>query len=185
MSTKIDFYKNYKFNNNFFSEISNYVVNTEHSYNTIEFTGTSTENTPLPTSVKLVPLTDIDYAGLDLAVKSRELVNKVKEDYDLDCTVAAYYPPNGFIDWHTNDNVELYNAICTFSDEGNSFFEYEKDGKVYKIQDDIGWNVKITKWGELDSLNHRAVSNNNRITFTFSNKNFDKIVIFLNNFLII
>ena len=129
------------------------------------------ENTSsLPQNFSLVELTDLDNTIPLVRDITYSLINDI-ESQNLHCTLASYYPAGGFIGWHTNSNTNLYNAICTFSDTGNSYFEYEESGNVVNTQDQIGWNVKKTFWSSDTPVKHRAVSNCNRITITFSSQN--------------
>ena len=184
MPSKKDLYRNYSFDVETFNSISESIVNSDVSvFNPLVIDDFGYTTDTLPNSINLVPLTDIEYAGLDIAVSCRELISQIEENYDLLCTVSAYYPPNGFIDWHTNKNVEMYNAICTYSHNGDSFFEYQNGGDTIRIDDDTGWNVKLTKWSYDTPINHRAVSNTHRITFTFSSKNRTNVDNFIENYL--
>lgn len=129
------------------------------------------QNTSYPDSMNLANLFYCDEVGQTLCTITRQIIQEIETDYSLDTTLAVYYPTDGFIDWHTNENFELYNAICTFSESGNSFFEYENNGSVVRVTDPVGWSVKKSKWGEEDPINHRAVANGDRrITLTFSSK---------------
>lgn len=132
-----------------------------------------------PNKMKLSLLVDVDCGDMEVLGAAREFVEDVKEHYEVDCHLCAYYPPGGFIDWHTNENIETYNAICTYSHTGNSYFQYKKDGQVTTVPDKFGWSVKKTKWSKQDPLWHRAESNDDRITVTFSSnkeENIDRLI---------
>ena len=151
-----------------FTDFSNYLLDNKDSLVPLEYL-TKTDKDFNPKEFSLVPLNDWDHSG-----EHREYFNsfiqKIEQDYNVTCSLMVYYPAGSYIGWHTNSNFEFYNAICTFSDTGDSFFEYVENEDLIKVQDNIGWTVKKTKWGKEDSVLHRAVSNCNRITLTFSSK---------------
>jgi len=165
-----------------FNIISNNVLENLNSLSLLEKGNMELEdvenNSSLPRNFSLVELTDLDNTTPEI----RSLINSLIQDEEqqgLYCTLASYYPAGGFIGWHTNGNSNLYNAICTFSDTGNSFFEYIEAGNTVNIPDQTGWNVKKTFWSSANPVKHRAVSNCNRITITFSSKNeglIDKLI---------
>lgn len=184
MPLNLDLFEKYSFDNSNFNEISTLIISSsEDSFSPVQFENLDVP-IAMPSAINLVPLTDIESTSLEVAVPCRELVQEIEEEYGLMCTVAAYYPPEGFIGWHTNENVEMYNAICTYSYEGNSYFEYEdQNNKVVRVDDTPGWTTKITKWGKDEPVNHRAVSDDHRITFTFSHKEIEPINRFVTEYL--
>jgi len=135
-----------------------------------------------PQAFSCAILTDTDCSPIPVVNVARELISKYEEQYSVMCTLAAFYPAGGFIDWHDNHNFELYNVICTFSDTGDSFFEYkDTHHKIYRLNDPIGWSFKKTKWGFSPKVPHRAVSNCKRITVTFSSRNQQDILTLVEN----
>lgn len=184
MPLSLDLFEKYIFDNSDFNEIATLVTTVSEDV----FTPVQLDNLEvpraMPSAMNLVPLTDIEHAGLEVAVPCRELIQEIEEEYGLMCTVAAYYPPGGFIGWHTNENVEMYNAICTYSHEGNSFFEYKNNSdNVIRVDDTPGWTVKITRWSRSEPVDHRAASDDHRITFTFSHKDSEPINEFVTEYL--
>lgn len=125
-----------------------------------------------PKNFHLSNLVDVEGSSGLVLDTVRQFVKNIESYYDLVCTLCVYYPPEeGFIDWHTNKNANFYNAICTFSLNGDSFFEYiNKDNHVIAIQDFKGWSVKKTLWGNDSVIPHRAITNTHRISITFSSK---------------
>lgn len=184
MPLALDLFNPYTFNTETFNEISTLIVTSpDDTFSPVQFENLEVP-VSMPSSINLVPLTDIESASIAIAIPCRELVQEIEDQYGLITTVAAYYPPEGFIGWHTNENVEMYNAICTYSHTGNSFFEYEdSNGDAVRVHDTPGWTVKVTKWGKDDPVNHRAVSNDDRITFTFSHQQSTPIEQFITEFL--
>jgi hypothetical protein len=130
------------------------------------------EVNPLPRNLKLYGLADTDSVPLELKILVSTFIEDVVETYDVMCTVSAYYAPDCFLGWHDNRNARMYNAICTFSDTGNSYFEYvDENSTVQQVADNIGWTVKKSFWGDEAAIPHRVISNCNRITLTFSSEN--------------
>lgn len=131
-----------------------------------------------PKNLKCYILEDYFSIG-EFSNNFREFKDSICEIYNLEVTVAAYYPPGGFIGWHTNENIPWHNAICTYSSTGSSFFEYKVKDNIIRIDDLQGWSVKYLKWGKETPVWHRAVANDQRITITFSSpdkQNIDKFI---------
>ena len=174
--------KNLPFDNEYFNNLSRIINRTsDEKFNFI--TEVIPNRKHYPEEMKLAVMTDIDHSPIEIVNASRNLVEKYSIEDKIFCTLACYYPKDGFIGWHDNDNFSFYNAICTYSNDGKSFFEYKNESnETVKIYDNIGWSVKMTKWGGDRPLSHRAVSNDKRITITFSSK--DKYIIedLINNF---
>ena len=133
----------------------------------------------LPKQFKACIITDVDQANMTVIDAARTLVSDIEQEHNLVCTLCAYYPIDGHIGWHTNRNVDYYNAICTYSRNGDSFFEYEEDGEVIRVDDTVGWSVKKTYWTSDNPVPHRAVSNTDRITITFSSNVESDIINFM------
>jgi hypothetical protein len=175
----MEYNKLFPLKNERFFYLSDLVLKNKDSFNILTFNIEKTSDA-LPCEVNLVNLMSLDCTvDYNLRTKIREFIENLKKDTDLLITVYAYYKPGSFISWHTNENVELYNAICTFSDIGDSYFEYKDQGKTVSLKDPVGWSVKKTKWGEKEKLWHRAYSNCNRITITLSHANETKIDSFI------
>lgn len=88
--------------------------------------------------------------------------------------LCFYYPPKGFISWHTNWNVPGQNIILTYSTSEDSFFRYvdPKTKEVVTINDKLGWNCKMTHYGSRRQpdhiLYHCAEAKSDRITVGLS-----------------
>lgn len=130
-----------------------------------------------PSNIYGCNLIDAEGPPIDILEMSRNLIKEIENEYNVESTLFLYYPPGGILDWHTNQNFEYYNAICTFSKNGKSFFEYIDDNnKTIRIIDSKGWFVKKSKWGIEKPVFHRALSEEDeRITVTFSSLNEEKI----------
>ena len=125
-----------------------------------------------PSKIILCNLLDVHSVDIETIDFTRSFVKNIEQENSVKCNIFAYYPPNGIIDWHTNENIPHWNAICTFSANGDSFFEYLKNKQQIKVYDTKGWSVKLIKWTNAEPLVwHRAVSNTDRITVTFSSPN--------------
>jgi hypothetical protein len=162
-----------------FDDFSNNVLANKNAITLLSFDNIETFDS-FPKSINLANLTDIDSAGLNLAVIAREFVGSIEQEFDLNCTLCSYYPPGGFIDWHTNQNFNYYNAICTFSLTGESGFEYkDENNSVVTVNDLIGWSVKKTYWSNNPIVWHRAYSNDDRITCAFSSHDESKVDAFI------
>jgi hypothetical protein len=87
--------------------------------------------------------------------------------------LCAYYPPDGYISWHTNWNAPGYNLIFTWSETGEGWFKYldPKTKKIVHCQDQPGWQLKAGYFGhirEKDKIVYHAASTDcRRITVSF------------------
>ena len=78
-----------------------------------------------------------------------DFMQKVKYDFASELgahtsALLSYYPPGGFVGWHTNYDANAYQVLFTWSETGEGFFEYydkQKD-KIIKIDDVPGWQCR-------------------------------------------
>jgi len=173
----------YEFNKSEFTELSDIVTFMKPSHMLDHgFVSVNENNNNYPNEFSGTLLSDSDNPRPILDTV-RPLINTIEETFDLMCTLAVHYPEMGFIDWHDNHNLNLHNAICTYSELGDSFFEYkDQELTVHRIQDPQGWSVKQTHWGGDVPVPHRAVANCKRITLTFSStskENVDSFIAYL------
>ena len=84
-----------------------------------------------------------------------------------------YYPPGGFVGWHTNWNANAYQVLFTWSRDGNGYFQYydmQKDG-IVTIQDKPGWQCRWYYFGRKDEPGahcwHSAYAGCDRITLAY------------------
>ena len=97
--------------------------------------------------------------------KIQKFMGVIESTYNLQCMLAIYYPPGGGLDWHTNEEANMHNAICTYSCSSKSFIQL-KDKKIYdKVNK---WTIKYTYWNQNNPIPHRVVAHDHRITFAFS-----------------
>jgi hypothetical protein len=89
--------------------------------------------------------------------------------------LCAYYPKDGYIGWHNNQNAPGHNVLFSYSETGTGWFEWldlEKDEHVV-MQDEKGvWTCKVGYYGRYEEGNkvcwHKAESNGGRrITVAF------------------
>lgn len=94
----------------------------------------------------------------------------------MSCTLAVYYPPDGYFGWHTNDDCPpCYNMIATYSTSDKSYFETRKR----KIYDTAGWSIK-TNYFNGNSDWHRVISKGHRLTFAWQYDTQEKIDLAIN-----
>lgn len=79
-----------------------------------------------------------------------------------------YYPPGGFVGWHTNENNSGHQFLFTWSQDGDGYFRYydkQKD-EIVHIPDVPGWQCRHYHFGqdEPDHCWHAAYTNSPRIT---------------------
>jgi hypothetical protein len=88
-------------------------------------------------------------------------------------SLTSYYPPGGFVGWHTNWNAHGYQIILTWSEDGDGYFTYydkEKD-EFIKHPDKKGWQARWYRFGREDEPEHHcwhaAWTNCPRFTLAF------------------
>ena len=89
--------------------------------------------------------------------------------------LCAYYPEDGFIGWHNNQNAPGNNILFSYSETGTGWFEYLdlKTNKTVKMPDQKGvWTCKVGYYGTYEEEDkvfwHKAESNGGRrITVAF------------------
>lgn len=106
----------------------------------------------------------------------KDYMNRVKYDFAADIgahtsALLSYYPPGGFVGWHTNYDANAYQILFTWSD-GNGFFRYQdKDGNLVTEQDVKGWQARHYYFGAEheteDHLWHCAYAGGERITLAY------------------
>jgi len=105
-------------------------------------------------------------------------MQKVKYDFAAELgahtsALLSYYPPGGFVGWHTNYDANAYQVLFTWSETGDGFFEYydKKTDKIVRIQDVAGWQCRHYYFGarEEEDLHcwHAAYAGCQRITLAY------------------
>ena len=82
--------------------------------------------------------------------------------------VFLYYPPGGFVGWHTNQNNSGYQFIFSYSENGNGYFQYydQQTREVVVTKDQPGWRCHYHHFGEEPDEHcwHSAYTNEPRLT---------------------
>jgi len=87
--------------------------------------------------------------------------------------LALFYPPEGFVGWHTNHNSPSYQILFTWSETGDGYFRYQdpKTKEIVTLHDKPGWNVRVHYFGsesEPDYLFwHCAYTKCDRFSFAY------------------
>lgn len=132
-------------------------------------------------SVQYKPVKEKHYSrpGQDELQKLRL---KIRNDFtsDLGATQAAlfsYYPPGGYVGWHTNWNNNAYQILFTWSESGNGYFKYydKQKNEIITIQDVPGWQCRHYYFGRYDEPDyhcwHSAYTEGPRITLAYKFEN--------------
>ena len=106
-----------------------------------------------------------------------DYMQKVKYDFaaDLGAHTSArlsYYPPGGFVGWHTNYDANAYQVLFTWSKTGDGYFRYkDKDGTIVTEQDVSGWQSRHYYFGAEHEVSdhcwHSAYAGCERITLAY------------------
>lgn len=105
-------------------------------------------------------------------------MQKVKYDFAAEIgahtsALLSYYPPGGFVGWHTNYDATAYQILFTWSKTGNGYFRYlNKDiGEIVTIQDKVGWQARHFYFGPKEEPEnlcwHSAYAGDERITLAY------------------
>jgi len=132
-------------------------------------------------------MVDANHVGFPLDAKAisvdgfknpeiRSMAEKFKREfkYKIGAKHTAFncfYPEDGFISWHTNENAPGKNLILSYSSDGLSFFKFldPTTNEIVTIQDEIGWNAKMGNFGpsKEDRVWHCARNYGPRITVSY------------------
>lgn len=97
------------------------------------------------------------------------------------CALKMYYPPGGYIQWHTNWDSPGYNVIFTHSKDGNGYWRHV-DSKgaltvvpamqnLVHINDVPGWHCKAGYFGKKEEADqvvwHSAYTREHRLTLSY------------------
>ena len=105
----------------------------------------------------------LDIAEIEWLVQSAFPKNRVQLSGDF------YYPPTGFMGWHTNHDAPCERLYINYaSADKKSFFRYFEGGQIVTDYDKIGMNArKFTCPGEPPYFWHCVGSECDRISFGF------------------
>lgn len=88
-------------------------------------------------------------------------------------SLTSFYPPNGFVGWHTNWNAHGYQIIITWSETGDGYFSYYDavHDEIITEPDVAGWQARWYRFGRKDEPDHHfwhtAWTNCPRFTLAF------------------
>ena len=87
----------------------------------------------------------------------------------LDNPVIGYYPPGGYVGWHTNCNAPGWIILFNWSEEGKGYFMYYHNYKLVTLEDKPGWNARVGRFRpEPDNLLwHCAKTDCRRFSFSY------------------
>ena len=91
-----------------------------------------------------------------------------------------YYPPGGFVGWHTNWNANAYQILFTWSKTGDGYFRYRdpETHELVTIKDKPGWQCRHYYFGRKDEPDHHcwhaAYAGCDRITLAYKFVNVSK-----------
>jgi hypothetical protein len=87
--------------------------------------------------------------------------------------LSLYYPPGGFVGWHTNWNANAYQLLLTWSRDGDGYFRYydQHTDTIVTQYDKPGWQARWYYFGRKDEPEHHcwhtAYTKGDRMTFAF------------------
>ena len=104
-------------------------------------------------------------------------MNMVKFDFAAEIgahtsALLSYYPPGGFVGWHTNWDASAYQVLFTWSD-GDGYFTYydNETDEVVTIPDVKGWQCRHYYFGPKEEPEnifwHAAYAGGERITLAY------------------
>lgn len=81
-------------------------------------------------------------------------MDKVKYDFAQEIgahtsALLSYYPPGGYVGWHTNYDANAYQILFTWSENGDGYFRYYDKVKdeIVTIKDVPGWQCRHYYFG--------------------------------------
>jgi hypothetical protein len=77
----------------------------------------------------------VDFGG-SITNKFMHILQKVYPDYNIHDSGYYYYPPTGYMGWHTNSNRPGKRLYITWSD-GDSSFRFLQDNEVQEDPDNV------------------------------------------------
>ena len=107
-----------------------------------------------------------------------DYMQKVKYDFasQLGAHTSAllnFYPPGGYVGWHTNWDANAYQILFTWSIDGNGYFRYydKSADKIVTIPDVPGWQCRHYYFGAKEEVEdhcwHAAYTSSERITLAY------------------
>ena len=73
-------------------------------------------------------------------------------------SLTSYYPPYGYVGWHTNWNAFGYQLILTWSESGDGYFSYydNETESIVTHHDREGWQARWYRFGRKDEPQHHC-----------------------------
>jgi hypothetical protein len=88
----------------------------------------------------------INFGSLQITEKFLHIVKEIYPNYSVYVSGNFYYPPTGFMGWHTNSDAPCERVYITWTSERNkSFFRYKIGGEIITDFDDEGLTVRRFK----------------------------------------
>jgi hypothetical protein len=81
---------------------------------------------------------------------------------------CKFYPPGGFLQWHTNSNDPGFRVYFVFVKEVGSFFRYAHKGQEITLPDEPGWNIRAFPISRKALLWHCVYAARDRYSFGFN-----------------
>lgn len=125
--------------------------------------------------------TDDEEKDIRKLLKGKSLIARLASKFK-DCVnmpLIVYYPPMGYIGWHSNYRVTGPSLLFTWSETGDGYLRYRNPytKEVETIYDLKGWDCKRVCW-EPDPENevwHSAMTECKRVSFAFLFSSFDDL----------
>lgn len=111
--------------------------------------------------------------------KWSEYQQRVKFDFASEIgahtsALLSYYPPGGYVGWHTNWDATAYQVLFTWSKNADGFFRYRdpNTGEIITIHDKPGWQARWYYFGDKPETYcwHCAYTAGPRITLAYKFK---------------
>lgn len=92
-----------------------------------------------------------------------DYMQKVKYDFASELgahtsALLSFYPPSGYVGWHTNWDANAYQVLFTWSMNGDGYFRYydKSNDKIVTIPDVPGWQCRHYYFGAKEEPEHHC-----------------------------
>lgn len=121
------------------------------------------------------PISNMENIDPDIWTPFRK---KARIDFTLEigaqhAALTNYYPPGGFVGWHTNWDACCYQVLFTWSKDGDGYFRYydKENDEIITIEDKPGWQARHYYFARKDEYKyhcwHAAYNWSERITLAY------------------
>tara|TARA_R100001082_G_scaffold107551_1_gene81588 strand:- start:426 stop:974 length:549 start_codon:yes stop_codon:yes gene_type:complete len=126
-------------------------------------------NSVLNEKINVAEQKNIHRFSAEISGKLLHFLKEIYADKAIYISGHFYYPPTGFMGWHTNYKMPEERVYITYaSEQGESFFRYLEGGKVITDYDDKGLTVRrFAVSNERPYFWHCAGSNCDRFSFGY------------------